>query len=335
MLLADASTEIGTGHVVRSLALASELRQQGVESVIAGKNVLSIARDVQSFRGVIRVELAEAFLSLERLSLVDQIAPDLVIIDGYEYPSALFEGLEHRNVKYGLIDDYGKTSALDPIFIVNQNPLAASNLYSSRFPNARTFLGLDYCLIRGEVKDARRRLAEKQHVLVSLGGSDPLNLSLTVSRVLSQLNMHTRIAIGPLVSDRERVLAELMRLRGVELIHQREFVDALSTARLAVLAAGSTLWEAAYLDKRTIAIIVAENQAAIQVDSRYSSPRLRYLDGRDTEGFDLLLEELVINMCSSHRSSSSDLKERIRPEKISSRLEELTEYILEESTGLN
>lgn len=331
--MADASTSIGTGHVVRSLVLASELSQLDIQTVMAGIGVTKTARSVPSLQETDRIELQEAFDARERLNLVRQIEPDLVVVDGYQYPVDLFKGLDDNGTKYGIIDDYGETSALNPIFIVNQNPSATLDLYSSRFPNSRLFLGLDYCLIRQEIREARGLSVEDEHVMVSLGGSDPLNLSLVVARVLSKLNIKTHVAVGPLVSEREILLQAIKGLRGVRLVNQDEFVTSLSTARIAVLGAGSALWEAAYLAKPTIGIIVAQNQASTRVTSRFSSPRLWYLEGDASSAFDSRLEALVKKLLLLHSKARFDLEEKLRPEKIASRLNECTRFILTESAS--
>lgn len=335
LFLADASNTIGTGHGVRSLVLASELCQLNIQAAVAGTDITRIASSALSLQEVTRIELVEAFSTRERLDLIGRTSPDLVILDGYEYAADLFEEIERMGIKYGIIDDYGKTNALNPSFIVNQNPSANADLYNSRFPMSKIFLGLEYCLIRREVRDARRSASEHEHAMVSLGGSDPLNLSLPVSRVLSELNIVTKVALGPLVSGRDLIVAQLERLSEVSLIRQDEFVEALSTSRFAVLGAGSTLWEAAYLAKPTIGIIVAQNQASTRFVSRNRNPKLWYLETGRPEELSPRFETLFKNLIRLHASGSFEVDNELRPERISLRLDDLTRFIITKSLPSN
>jgi spore coat polysaccharide biosynthesis predicted glycosyltransferase SpsG len=48
----------------------------------------------------------------------------------------------------------------------------------------------------------------------------------------------------------------------VTLIEQRDYVPSLASAQVAVLAAGSSLWEACAVGTPSIGLVVADNQAA-------------------------------------------------------------------------
>ncbi len=54
-----------------------------------------------------------------------------------------------------------------------------------------------------------------------------------------------------------------------------DYVTTLATAEVAVLAAGSSLWEAACLGTPTIAVVVADNQRAAASEAYADRSRLR------------------------------------------------------------
>jgi len=69
-----------------------------------------------------------------------------------------------------------------------------------------------------------------------------------------------RVAVGHTNPRRAEVAATAAEFGNVELIDQSQYVASLAKADIAVLAAGSSLWEAAALGVPTLALIVADNQ---------------------------------------------------------------------------
>lgn len=265
LLFADGSEKIGTGHIMRTLVLASELTRIGIEASIAGRGAENVGNWVRSFEGVYRYELSELQTSEERLELLDSLSPDLVILDGYHFEKELFEHIEKELIPYGIIDDNRESSANAPLFVLNQNPYAKNSMYARLYPNARLFLGLEYLLLRREIREhlttaERPPHASPQFVMIALGGSDPKRLTLKLARVFSESGLVAKVALGPMVADREVIIEDLGSLPNVSIVSPREYESALASSSMAILGAGTSIWEAVYLGIPTVALELAENQ---------------------------------------------------------------------------
>lgn len=263
LLFADSSANIGAGHVMRSLVLARELMDLGHDVAVAGKGAAELAASVRSLSTVLALECNDPFHTPERIRLTQKVRPDLIVVDGYYFQPELFEELDREGFPYGIIDDNCRSAAIKPRFIIDQNANASETEYRERFPGALVMVGLEYCLIRRELVEARDRrpsIATEPHAMVSLGGSDILSLAEPVCGLLQALDVSVKISVGTQVRNRGLAIERLSRLSRVSVIHQSEFEETLRTSRLAVTSAGTTLWEALYLGKPTVALIVAENQ---------------------------------------------------------------------------
>lgn len=262
LCFADASASIGTGHVMRSLVLARELMDRSSKVLVAGSGVNELSKMSASFGPIPTTECRNVFESQERISLIKKFAPDAVVIDGYGFQRELFDYLDNARIKYLIIDDNGESRATKPRAVINVSPHAPEELYKERFPESSLYLGSEFALIRREILEAGKNISERHggFAFVSLGGSDVAGLSLSVASIVSEMNIEARVALGSQVIEREKVAAAIRRLSNVELIEQKEFDQVFAQASLAIISAGSTLWEAIYLGLPTVAVVVAENQ---------------------------------------------------------------------------
>ena len=261
VLLADAAPQRGIGHAVRASTLAFALRNQGARVEVMGRGL-----------GFIReVEPQFDTLNLGNLSLSDgipasvknivQYAPDLVITDGYFYPTDFYRALAREGVFYGVVEDNAESQAEEPLLVINQNPNASSDEYKKRFPSSDYFLGLDFAIIRPSARIGYPSSGQSDgSVFVLIGGSDPKQLSLPLAHRLAKERKEMKIAIGPAVTGREKIVKELQALPGLSLPRQADIPQAMASSSVCILAGGTSLWEANYMAKPVVGLAVADNQ---------------------------------------------------------------------------
>jgi spore coat polysaccharide biosynthesis predicted glycosyltransferase SpsG len=194
---------------------------------------------------------------------VSQLGGDLCVVDGYHFRREFFDGLTRPESRLVLIDDNLETQATAAFAVINQNPSATMLDYAVRLSAPTVLAGLEFALLRPEVMDAalRSRGQREDAVLVSLGGADVLGLSESIADALARLNQPTIVALGASVADRAQVEKRLAS-GGVRVIGHEAFLAALAVCAVAVIAAGSTMWEAAFFGTPTVALRVADNQIA-------------------------------------------------------------------------
>lgn len=262
VLRADGSAEIGLGHVMRSLALGEALAERGWQvTLAAGALPANVVSSAQAHTIEV-LRLRSCTGGADDASEVAALEPDVVVVDGYGFSPAFFATLIDSGCAHAVIDDNGETPARGALAIINQNPHAAADMYAHLRGRALLLLGLDYVLLRSEVSCIERRphSETKQKVFLAMGGSDPLRLTAPLAEGLDEIGLEVHVAIGSANAEREEVAARVAGLERARLVPHEQFAPALAESGVAVIGAGTTMWEAAYLGVPALALVVAANQ---------------------------------------------------------------------------
>ena len=271
VLRADASDLIGVGHVMRSLALGEALLDAGLDVVLASVDLPAGMREEARKCGITVVDLqCEPFGSDDALATLS-LNGAVLVVDGYKFEREFFEVLENQATDFAVIDDNVETKALAPSVIINQNPHATAEMYAHLLGKPQLLLGLQFALLRREVREATKQsintVAGK--VFVAMGGSDFLKLTSPIVDGLKDLDIEICVAIGPTNSQRQQIEETVMSIPRARVILQADYITELASSSLAILAAGTSLWEAAALGVPSIGLIVAENQIGASVGAEH------------------------------------------------------------------
>jgi UDP-2,4-diacetamido-2,4,6-trideoxy-beta-L-altropyranose hydrolase len=281
VLRTEASVAIGTGHVMRCLALAQAWEDAG------GRAIFAMAQTTPAVEGRLRNEgfevarvsaqVGSATDAEETAELAHQRGASWVVVDGYEFGAEYQASLKSRGVKMLFIDDNGHAAHYSADLVLNQNTHASESLYSKREPYTRLLLGSRYVLLRREFE--RWRIWKREipvrgrKILITMGGSDPDNLT---SRAI-QASMEARIEgleAMVVVGGSNPHLESLQRLatecgESVRLLRDpSNMPDLMAWADLALIAAGGTLWE--LLSMGCPVLSYARNEVQAQIISQLS-----------------------------------------------------------------
>ena len=264
VLRADASSSIGVGHVMRSLSLGEALLDEGFGVELVSFELAPSLQSLAISCGITVVELACAPRSSEDAQFVLTRSADIVVVDGYEFSREFFVALEASNTTFAVIDDNAETKAQSPSAVINQNPHASASMYAHLQGHPKLLLGLQYAMVRKEVREvAAMNLPTREgEVFVAMGGADFLGLTAPIVEALAETGLPIRVAVGHANTQREQVQKLADKFGHVTLIEQHDYVSSLASAHVAVLAAGSSLWEACAVGTPSIGLVVAENQFA-------------------------------------------------------------------------
>jgi UDP-2,4-diacetamido-2,4,6-trideoxy-beta-L-altropyranose hydrolase len=272
LIRADASTSIGTGHVLRCLALAQA-------AIDAGDEVRFLCCEIpDSLAERVRREGIEIITSfaergnakdLDALLLVAQGWANVVVLDGYAFDQAFQGSVMGAGFRTMVLDDDrpGPDYAAD--ILLNQNHHAKSEAYEGA-QLGKMLLGPKFALLRREFRDqpAREASYKTRHVLVTLGGSDPDNVAKKVIESLQFIGLkgiQARVLVGS-SNPHEASLREAVETSGVQ-VELLSGVDDMRAqyewADLAVSAGGSTAWELAFMGVPSVVIILVDNQESI------------------------------------------------------------------------
>jgi UDP-2,4-diacetamido-2,4,6-trideoxy-beta-L-altropyranose hydrolase len=275
LVRADANAQMGTGHLMRCLALAQAWQAQGGEAIFVtacdSKGLRRRLRD----EGFQVVELEKTYPDpgdWEATSQALAAHPDAwVVLDGYHFDPAYQRRVKRAGHPLLVIDDMAHLDHYYADVVLNQNIHAAQLDYSCE-PDTRLLLGTDYVLLRREFwpwRDWEREIPDvARKVLVTLGGGDPDNQTLKVIHALQQVNvdgLEATVVIGASNPHFEELESAIRHSSfDSRLVHNVSNMPKLMAwADVAVTAGGSTCWEIAFLGLPNILLVLADNQKGI------------------------------------------------------------------------
>ena len=308
IIRADASTTIGTGHIMRCIALAQAWQDQG------GKVVFLLAHKPSALENKLRSQGMEvSYLSVEAgsdedaqqtVDFIQQFAAQWVVVDGYHFWAAYQKFIKDFGISLLFIDDYGHADHYFADLVLNQNIAANQDLYINRETYTKLLLGTEYALLRREFwqwRDWQREvnpIASK--ILITLGGSDPDNVTLKVIQALDRLNrnnLEVIVVIGG-SNPHYQVLQKKITDSSLAISLQRNvsnMPELMAWADLEIAAGGSTNWELAFMGLPSIVIAIADNQKAIaaELDRQGAIINLGWHQDVTIEQIGLVLRELI------------------------------------------
>jgi UDP-2,4-diacetamido-2,4,6-trideoxy-beta-L-altropyranose hydrolase len=272
LLRADASFAIGTGHVMRCMALGQAWHDAGGQAIFVMAEATPAVEERLRGEGfeVERpvVPVGSAADAEEISQLADEQSASWVVVDGYEFGAEYQASLKRRGLKVLFIDDNGHARHYSADLVLNQNAHASEELYPSRDSSTRLLLGPRFAMLRREFKSWRgweRKIpAAARRALVTMGGSDPDNVTQLVAQaILSADGFDATIVAGgsnPHLA-RLRALADSNPLRLVE--NTSSMPELIASADVAVAAAGTTSWEMCFLGLPALLLVLADNQLGV------------------------------------------------------------------------
>jgi len=277
LIRTDASINIGTGHVMRCLSLADELRQKGTDINFICReepgNLISYIEGsgykVHQMSGEIDIE-TDRKLTKEILSKYES-THDWLIIDHYDIDIS-YESPLREHVKMIMVIDDLANREHDCDLLLDQNYSNNEDRYNDLVPeNCIQLLETEYAILRPQFQKAREKLRRKggevNRILVFMGGVDSKNITSKALRAIHMLD-RSDIAIDVVVGELNQYHDEMKVLTSKmpnTICHHNveDMASLMSSADLCIGAGGTTTWERCCVGLPTISIILAENQKSI------------------------------------------------------------------------
>jgi len=280
VIRADANSQIGTGHIMRCLALAQTWQDQGGAVTFISHCESNSLRQRLLNEGMNLINIEKPYpttddleCTLENLSAISrqQLTKCWLVIDGYHFDAAYQKRIKEAGYKILWIDDYGHADHYYADLVLNQNIYADESFYIHREPYTQLLLGTRYVLLRREFNSWQgwqRKIPDiARNVLVTMGGADQDNVTLKVIQALKQIeipDLEAIIVVGPSNPNLAILEREISDLTNLQLIKNASNMPELMVwADLAVSAGGSTCWEMAFMGLPNIIMIIADNQRAV------------------------------------------------------------------------
>jgi len=318
----DSSTQIGSGHLMRCLTLANQLRDRS--------KILFVCRDLEcnlsslvkenSFDLILlpREDEDEKLIAYEKWLtvkpkidaeqtkvLVTDLDVDYLIIDSYAIDEEWENIIRPYVGKIMVIDDLANRKH-------NCDILLDQNYYSdmdTRYhglvhDNCQLLLGPQYVLLREEFYEARKKMRIRdgiiKNILVFFGGSDLTNETMKVLEVLKELNRQdiiVNVVAGSSNKNKNAIEWFCNQNKNMNYLCQVNNMAAfMNQADLGIGAGGSTTWERCFLGLPTIVIAIAQNQIKISEDcDEYGI--IKYIGTQDNVN-GVMLKNSIVKLCT-------------------------------------
>ncbi len=261
----DSTARMGTGHIMRCLALAMAWHDLGAQVTFLSYCESEMIRNRVKDEGFGFIPLPESCANGAECEKVLKLISNTIrtdtfdslwfALDGYHFDETYQKVVKKHGCNLLALDDMARLPYYHADIVLNQN-LHAEHLTYNCNPETILLLGPKHCLLRREFirnRPETRNFSERaKSVLITLGGSDPDNVTLKVLAALKRMcdvDLHVKIVVGSINPNIDLIRKELSRLsfHSELLTNVNNMSDLMNWADLAICNGGTTVWELAYL----------------------------------------------------------------------------------------
>ena len=286
----DSSNQIGTGHFMRCLTLADELKKQGAQICFISRNLLVHFIKILGIKGMEHVPLSDVSVH----AVGDELAHSHWLgASQFQDAQATIKVLANQSWDWMIVDHYAldkrweravlgsckNLMAIDDIadrqhdcdVLLDQNYYAdMQTRYISKVPaHCQLLLGPRYALLREEFRTLREkvkvRVGDVKKILVFFGGVDADNCTSLAMQALAELNTKQQVdvVIGVQHPNREQIQQACINNGFICHLQTTRIAELMAEADLAIGAGGSASWERCCLGLPALLVAVSGNQIDI------------------------------------------------------------------------
>ena len=267
----DADSEQGTGHFMRCLALAQYWRDHHGPVTFAGSFPKELERRLEKEAISTLSSSSQTLNEQDVKAALTEFSGDIyVVIDGYEFEAPYHDMITVTGRRLLVIDDTAHLNRYGGHILLNQN-ICANELIYKDAPDVQ-LLGSDYVLLSRKFRNVADRHREDcehpaRNLLVTMGGADPGNDTLSALRALKNANitLNVRVIAGGanLHADEIQDFCDSQPDNYELFVDTKDMPAMMNWADIAIAAAGTTSWELLYMGVPTIFLAIAANQIPI------------------------------------------------------------------------
>ena len=287
----DSSEQIGSGHLMRCLTLAQQLRKKSAEVHFICRDLVGSLHDLVYEHGfqlhlLPRHEVNPAltgyaaWLTVPQMvdaeetgTILHQIQPvERLVVDNYALDAAWEQKMRPFVREIFVIDDLANRPHDCDVLLDQNYYQAMQSRYNGLVPETcKLLLGPAHALLREEFYAAREHLRERdgtlRRILVFYGGGDATRETEKAIYALLQLDLSS-VDVDVIVggANAHRTEIEDLCVRH-DFLHYHcqvsNIAELMANADLCLGAGGTTTWERCFLGLPAIVTAIAENQYAV------------------------------------------------------------------------
>lgn len=291
VIRADSSTQIGSGHLMRCLTLAKQLRKnENAEVFFISRNLEGNLNDLVTSEGFKlftlprhnfdatltgyaewltvpqNVDAEETAEILKSLGVIDRL-----IVDSYAIGAQWETALRPFVKEIFVIDDLANRKHNCDILLDQNFYTDMESRYVGLVPaHCKLKLGPKNALLREEFYEVKKNLRKRdgsiKNILVFYGSSDLTNETMKALQALSKLNL-PNVTVNVVVganNANKNLVEEYCRKHNFNFFCQvKNMAELMNDADLALGAGGTTTWERLFLELPSVVTAIAENQIEV------------------------------------------------------------------------
>lgn len=272
LIRADGNEKIGSGHIMRTKSIATELKGLGAKVLYAladerGKKLIN-----NEFQSVVLSSNYECLDDeIKALSsVIKEQKIKLILLDSYFVTPKYFKELK-KLAKVVYIDDLD-AFAYECEALINYGAFFDKNEYKARQNLAKKyFLGSEFAPLRAEFRNTQKssKNTPKKQVLLTTGNTDLLGIMPRLLEAFlsdeSLKNLEFLAISGAFNEHENKLLALSAKHKNIKVLKNPEnMAQIMAEADFVLSAGGSTLYELASLAKAVICFSIAANQNNIK-----------------------------------------------------------------------
>jgi UDP-2,4-diacetamido-2,4,6-trideoxy-beta-L-altropyranose hydrolase len=253
---ADASSTIGTGHIMRDLVLAKQYRDANI--IFATQNLdgninHKIVEDGYNIEILKSNEIEEIDILVKKYNI------DMIIIDHYGIDWRYEKELKIKNptLFFLILDDTYERHYCD--ILINHNISADEKKYEDLVPFwCELRCGAEYALIRDEFIDEKK----KKKVFLAMGGADHSNINTLILNILGKFkDIEVSVVTTTANQNLTKLRRYIRRRKWITLyVNSNKIAKIMKRSDFAIVTPSVTLNEVVYMELPFIAIKTADNQ---------------------------------------------------------------------------
>lgn len=310
---ADGNTDIGLGHIIRTMALANELKKRNCNVYYMIKNDVK-ALEILKENNFHVIPLEEDLKVDNEIQIVNETIEeyniDIIICDASHIDQYYINKL-NRGHRIVVIVDVLRDMEIDADVLINGGIYATDYQKKVEEYNRLTLLGPQYALLRRQffLKKERSIKNKVLSVLITMGGSDVFGATSFFIKAISKYdsNLKINVVIGKSCKNTEEIKKITKNLPNITLHYAVDDMAKLMQENdLAISAGGTTLYELAAMGIPALIVTQAENQ--VLQTRRFSELGVNYYlgDVKELSEYNFLKVFAFITRSPSKRKEMSE-----------------------------
>lgn len=234
----ESSNKRGMGHLFRALLFIDYFKKNHIEYLCLINNDLKSLQILDRYKiNYIVIDFDDIYSNWEQ-AVIKKYHVDVWINDKFTTSIEMGKHISQTGILFCMIDDIGNADIYSDIHFAGMIYPTKKNIQGRK-----TYCGNEYIILNPEIIMYQRKRENLKKIIVSMGGSDPHDVTLSIVREFKKYQYDVDIVIGPNFKNKKGLL-ELNKGRFEIFQNIPSLIEKFYDYDLAITGGGVTCCEA-------------------------------------------------------------------------------------------